>query len=82
MGCDLIGVVCQYALYMPSPTTRNSSPFLEIPGDVEELVLDIIYELPLLLRGQRLGPNIIWFGMAVSFVTVLVDSKFLSRCLR
>lgn len=45
-------------VYAP-PTTRNSSPFLEVPGDVEELVLDIIYELPLLLRGQRLSPNII-----------------------
>lgn len=59
MGCDLGDAVCQYALCIPAPTTRNSSPFLEIPGDVEELVLDIIYELPLLLRGQRLSPNII-----------------------
>lgn len=46
-------------LICPVRTTRNNSPFLEIPGDVEELVFDVVYELAFLLRGQRLGPNMI-----------------------
>lgn len=54
LGTPCVSMLCAYPLLH----TRNSSPFLEIPGDVEELVLDIIYELPLLLRSQRLSPNI------------------------
>lgn len=49
--CRVLMLIC------PVHTTRNNSPFLEITGDVEEIVFDVVYELAFLLRGQRLGSN-------------------------